>query len=459
MLRLGHTLSILAILASEPAGAQLSAPTALSAPNSTGMLGPRVTSAEPQLNLWMGRAKSDNLTRSGTGTEGYYDSLGLLLGLGHDSTRLQARLNGDLEFRTYSVDDVDEETIGNLDGVASLAVIPNRFAWSFRGTRGQGIRDPFAPLGPLNREGIQTLGSGPVFDLPLGSRTALSFRGEYSSRRFDQSTNVDNDSTLYQVGLFRAPSRTARFGLQLSSNEVDYPDVSAAPVFQIDSASLRYEKTLATGRVIAALGRNEVDTGLSKDDGPLLEFEWARDLATRSSLSIRAGRRFTDSGSFLSTSSTTLASAGTMDIVVSASPVERSDAEVIYRLRGARTTAEVALGSADDIFLTYSTLDNDTKSASIAVTRIVSVRLSLNVAWRRLQREIEDPLTTGTPSNEDAVLSLWVNRSLGRRFNLAAILARYEREGAETFHDRRFELRLGYSPTQQSGGGLGLVGR
>jgi hypothetical protein len=466
MLRLGrHTLPMLfAIAASasslaQPRGsAQTPSTGELPATDTPGTL-PRPPVVEPRLTLWLGHTESDNIARTARNTDGSYDSLGLLVGLGHTSPRVEARLQGDLEYRTYSVDgvEVEDETIGNLDGSTNIGIVPGLFSWTFRGNRSGAARDPFAPIGPFNRGSILTLGSGPLFDLPLGSRTSFSIGSEYSTRRFNDAINVDSDAVLYRLGVFRQTSRSARFGISLASSDTDYPNVDA-PSYQIDTSSVRYEKSLATGRVIAAIGRSELEIDNARSDEPLLEFEWTRDLATRSSLSVRAARGFTDAGNLLAITAAPAATENVMDVVISASPVERKSAEITYQLNGTRTRSEITLGSFEDAFLTTPAFDNESTYTRVALNRIVSSRLGVNIAWTRVLRAETAPLSE-LPRNEDSVLSAWINRALGRRYSLAFVVTRYERGGQDTFGERRYELRLGYNPARGGSNDVGLVGR
>jgi len=278
----------------------------------------------PRLGVWLGHADSDNLARSAPATEGYYDSLGLLLGLAKNSQRLTAHINSDLEYRSYSLNTLDNETIGTLDAAAEVGIVPDRFMWTFRGNEGQGVRDPAAAFGPLNRQSISTIGSGPKLSLPLGGRMSFSLDGEYSKRRYDQSVYPDSDSVLYDVGLFRRTSQTGRIGIQASTDTIDFSGISA-PSYKIDSVSVRYEKTLATGRVIAAVGNNRADTGVATSSNPLVNFEWTRAVASRSTLSVNADRAFTDAGNELSVAPIVTTTNGAAAVALVASPIERQN--------------------------------------------------------------------------------------------------------------------------------------
>src|SRR5262245_50520659 len=62
-----------------------------------------IPTSEPERTLaaWFGHVESDNLARTVTPEEGSFDSVGLLLGLAHKSTRLDASIDADLEYRSY----------------------------------------------------------------------------------------------------------------------------------------------------------------------------------------------------------------------------------------------------------------------------------------------------------------------------------------------------------------------
>ena len=249
--------------------------------------------------VWAGYGQSDNIARTELGQiDGSYDSVGTLLSLAHKSKRIDAKIDSDLEYRVYSDDTFDNETLGTLDASATIGVVPNRFTWLFQEDFGQGLQDAFAPVGPNNRESINVATTGPTVNLPLGARTDFEMRGQYSARRYEHSSNVDTSSTVYELALFREATPTAKFGLIANSNDIEYTEVDAPP-YKIERYSLRYEKTLATGHVRAEGGSNEISSVDRKDREPLFNFEWVRSVTARSDLSITGGREFTDSSSVL----------------------------------------------------------------------------------------------------------------------------------------------------------------
>jgi hypothetical protein len=410
------------------------------------------------LAVWYGHVESDNLERTAAGGDGSYESIGLLLGLGHTSTRLEASIDADLEYRRYSLDTLDNETVGTLSAAADVAIVQDRFSWTFRDDYGQGITDPFVGLGPGNREKINVIGTGPRLALPLGARTSVEIRGTYSRRRFDESSQIDNDSVLSELGLYRQISRTARIGLVASWNDVEYVDV-IAPEYRIDRLGLRYEKELATGRVLADVGTNEITAGPFQSDEPLYNFVWTRSLTARSELSIRAARELTDAGGALASGlGPGIEGESFTDVVVTPNPFEQQRFGVSYVLTMSRTVVSADISSWKDEYIGNPTLDNDSTTLHASFVRTISPRLTFGIGFDEVDRDFGDSATP-QPDGEDSWLGAWLNRTLGRRFSLALAIANYERSGGESYDERRYELRFGYSPTDSGVAAMRYVGR
>jgi len=410
------------------------------------------------LAVWYGHVESDNLERIPGGEEGSYESVGLLLGLERTSTRLDANIDADLEYRRYSLDSLDDETVGTLNAAADVDLIQDRFSWTFRDDYGQGITDPFAGLGPGNREKVNVIGTGPRLDLPFGGRTSLEVRGTYSERRFEESTQVDSDSVLSELGFYRQVSSTARFGLVASWNDVEYVDV-IAPKYQIDRLGLRYEKELATGRVLADLGSNEITATGSSRDEPLYNFVWTRSLTARSELSVRAAQEITDAGGALASGlAPGIEGSSFTDVVVTPNPLEQQRFGVSYVLTMSRTVISADFGSWKDDYIGDPIYDNDSTTLHASFVRTISPRLSFGVSFDEIDRDFTDD-AGAQPDGEDSWVGAWVNRTLGRRFNLGLAIASYERGGPASYDELRYELRFGYSPTDSGASAMASVGR
>ena len=438
-----------------PTGAQAPAPPANQRTRAT-----RSTTAvdipnERQLAVWAGYGKSDNLARTAVAPiDGSYESVGLLLALGHDAERIDASINSDLEFRTYSEQSIDDETVGTLDAKAVFSLAPERVSWLIDENFGQGLRDAFAPVGPNNRESFNVVSTGPRLDLPLGARTNLEMTGLYSSRRYDQSNGVDTDSVAYELGVFRQATATARFGLVANTNDIDYTNVDA-PSYRIDRFSLRYDKRLASGRVRADAGKNEISSSGRTDDEPFFDFEWTRALSGRSDLTITATREFTDSGNQLATT-TPGSGTGASDILVTPNPLEEKRLNASYTVRMPRTSLSAGVGATNDRYVSDSTFDNDGTTVTLGLSHTISARLGIGLNYNSTRRDFTDPAHV---SDQDRTTSAWLNRSLGRKFGVAFGISRYARRGSQNFDENHYEVRFDYSPTGSATTAMRNIGR
>ncbi len=409
---------------------------------------------ERRLTLWTGRVQSDNITRAEFGSaDGHYDSVGLLLGLGRTSPRLDASIASDLEYRTYSVDTVEDETVGTLEASADVDIVPDRFSWLFTDEYGQGSMDPFFAERPGNRESLNVATTGPRLTLPFAGRTSLNMSADYSVRRYDEAVTANSDSTEYELGLFRQTRRTVQVGIVAATNEIEYTELTA-PSPQIDRLSLRYIKTLPSGTMTAEVGRNEVTAGTLVNEEPLFDFAWNRTIGSRSQVNVIAARRFTDSGGLLTTDDALLVGS----VILSApNPLEAKRVTAQYLLTGERTSFSVLLGTAQFRYVGDTTLDNDSNEAQIDYTRTVSQRLMFGASYELVDRDFQENASTA-PHDKDSTLSAWVNRGLGRHFAVGLAIAKYTRGGIQSFDERRYEVRLAYSPIQNAVD-MGTLGR
>lgn len=418
----------------------------------------RLPATEPQdreFAVWMGHMESDNTARTEVGEEGSYESLGLLLDVGHVSTFVEASAIGDIEFHDYSEDAIENETIGVLDARASLALVRDRFSWVFRENYSEGQTDAFAAVGPTNREGFNAVSSGPRLETPLGQRSRLLGNGTYSERRYEDSTNFDTNAVLYELGVFRQVTRSAEVGLTASSNDIDYVDF-ASPPYQIRRLALRYAKVLPSGRLLIEAGTNEVSSDNVTTNEPVYNLEWISFPAPRSRFSIAATEEFTDSGSLLT--DPVSGGPGGADILVAANPLEQRRFSLSYTLALGRTDLSIALSASQDSYLGDTTLDNDHVTARATFHRAMSLRVGIGLTFDKAEREFTNAAVDGPP-DEDTTVSAWVYRELGRRFTLAIAASRYERRGPQQFDEERYEVRFAYSPTESALAAMNSVGR
>jgi hypothetical protein len=400
---------------------------------------------ENQFALWAGYGDSDNIGRAVIPEEGTYSSLGVFLAWMRLTSRLDAAIDSDIEYRTYGDDSLENETVGTLDAHAFVDLVEDRFAWDFQGNLDEGQQDPFVARGPGNRETIKYLATGPRVDIPFG-RTSLAVSATRAAQRYEESPQADNDSNNYQLVLSRQARPTTEFALGATSSEYEYVD-GVAPTYRIDQLFLRVAKTLPRGTLDADVGTNEIKSDTESRRDPLLNLTWSRLLGARSNFVMTAAQGFTRSG--VGTGGTAL---------VTTTPFERQSLGVNYTFTGERTTVLIGLEAGQDDHAGGGTIDNDYLSNNLVIDYRISARLDIGLRHQRYDREYGDP-TAPSASQEDRTTGVWLNRTFGRRFSIALDASRYEALTDPRIEETRWELRLVYSPTGDTASAMGSIGR
>lgn len=451
--------ALLGVIANHVAQAQRpeapqSSPTA---PTPEGALANGPETPPPEFAVWAGYAESDNLTRATDPEKGSFNSVGVLLSAAHDSARLTGSINSNVELRKYSLDDIDNETIGKISGIANVNLAGDVFHWRFREDYDQGRADAFSAIGPGNRESINVFSTGPRLDLPLGQLTTLTMNGDYSTRRYQDSVYVDSDSVVYDVGVLRQFSETTQIGIVATTNDIDYVDASISP-YTIDTAYLRYAKMLATGQALVEWGKNELSSQGSSTDAPFFYLEWFRDLSARSRFSVGATRQLTDSGGLAAPTVSEAPPPAESDVLVSTAPLERRGVQLSYLIAAPRTNASIRVTATEDRYFGDSTLDNDALTTSLSLSHSVSMLLKFGLTLDNVVREFSGT-AIAREDDKDQTFSAWVDRALGRRFSVSLVLSHYQRRGTEAFDEDRWEVRFSYSPTGSASAALPTAGR
>lgn len=394
--------------------------------------------------IWIAHGESDNIGRSSAQISGAYDAVGVVVDIGRERERFSGGLFTDLQFRQYAGDDLEDEEVGTVAAFADLVLVPRRLSWIVTESFGQGATDPFAAVGPANRENINVFASGPRLDFPFGERSSLSLSGTYTDRRHEETRLLDSRSDAYEVGLFRQTSSATRLGIVADHSEIDYDDGLLS--YTIRGAVLRYEKELASGDVLAELGQNELAVGGLEDRGPRALLAWTRGLGSRSRFSVTASQDFTDSGAlfaFRDVPPLVTGSAGT-NVILTPSPLENRRVELRYEIASSNTSIEFGIAAGEEDYQQAAFLNSETAMVHLAVQRTLTDRMSLTLLAQDIQRDFGDLAR----EDGDRVVLLSLVRRLGLRLFVQVDVGTYARDGTLVFDEQRYELRLRYQPAR-----------
>jgi hypothetical protein len=123
-----------------------------------------------------------------------------------------------------------------------------------------------------------------------------------------------------------------------------------------------------------------------------------------------------------------------------------------------RTVVSAEIGVSEDSFVGATILNNDARSRRLSFIRTISPRLSFGLDHQVIERDFGDG-GTAQPDGKDSAGSIWLTRQLGRRFSVAFAWSQYDRTGVQSYDERRYEIRFGYSPTDSGPTAMQSVGR
>jgi len=395
---------------------------------------------ESEFALWLAGGWSDNILRTADAQDGNYQSVGVSIEYLKDRQRIDAGLSTQLEYRSYSIEGVENEQIGTVDAFVELFFIPERFSWAAYNSFGQGRVDPYAAVGPANRQNINTFTTGPTLEIPLGARTELSATGLFSDYRLQDTSEFNSQTTSYELGLLRQVGPVSTAGIIAEYEDIQYEGNIANYV--IRGAVIHYEREFATGDVMVELGRNELEVENTTTDGPVARFSWRKAVGGRSTLTLSASNEFTDAGAFFAFVSTDGIVMDREEVLYTPSPLEQARFEILYEFSSPKTEFSIGAASSDETFESDPLLNNDSLTFRMEFTRQMNPRMAVSFAAEDVQRNFRDAVgETG-----DRFYSLTFDWRLSRVFSLQLIASTYDRTGADFFGENRGEIRLRYEP-------------
>jgi hypothetical protein len=383
----------------------------------------------------VGAGFSDNLFQANGGTStGRYESAGVLLDLNRQSTRLQATVTGDIEYRFYQNVLAEDEPYGAFEADIELFAVPDRLSWVLEESYGEGRTDPFLATGPNNREQVNIYATGPAAYLPLGERTEIRLSALTGQRNYETTSGLDNDTFLATGGIFRDLSTTSEIGVAVSSREVEYD----APAFDntIDAAYLSYNKRFASGSARLEIGTNKVEFATRDDNAPYFVASWGRDVGTRSRLALSFENELVDAGDTFRGGQDTDDSLLTVDVY------ERSSAGMSFSVDRGRTLYSVGGRVGEDDYQNDFTFNNDLLTLNFDVEHAIATNMEFGARVFYTERDF----IVRNEYNEDLSLTLELERRFSSKLSLFAELEHVRRSGrnAATFDENGLRVRVQY---------------
>lgn len=333
------------------------------------------------LELELGAERTDNVTRVPVDEQS--DTIGTArigLALQAHRPRLEANINGDVEYQRYFDATYGNDVVGGVDAHLGWLILPERFVWVFEDNYGQVISDPLQVNTPDNREQTNYFSTGPDITLPLGSRMLLLASGRWSDNYYEDSPQ-NSESIEGTVGIGRRLSEQSILSLNGTIRDIQYDDSDLFADYTITSGYLRLEATGARTTLEADAGYTEAKRDGQTSDGPLLRLNFVYQITSRSTLSLEGGSEFTDSGAALRVDQNALGTQADVNTTLAAGDVFRSTyAYLTFATERDRSQFDASVFGRKERHEDVISQDRDIVGAGLHALRSLTPRIDLDLA-------------------------------------------------------------------------------
>jgi hypothetical protein len=272
----------------------------------------------------------------------------------------------------------------------------------------------------------------------------LQINGEHQRRRFQNTSFLDNDSDEVLVGVLRSVNPTTDVGLSWTRREITADLIAAA--WEDDTVFITYQRRLASGAATLRVGENTVRVGGAETSGPLFDASWARDVGSRSRLTVTAVRDFVDPGDqFRYTNAVVGSGLGSplpTDVLLGAGVYELSSLTVASTTSLDRTSFSFGVSASKAQYRTNTPFDNESRGLNVAVDHEVSALLGIGL---QVNVYTIDLLQLGR-EDVDRWARLYVRREIGRRLDFQFSYLRNSRDSqgiaAASYDENSYQVTL-----------------
>lgn len=218
---------------------------------------------------------------------------------------LAARAQAQVEYRDYTREVYQDETLFYLDSAAVWTIRPQRLLWTLEDRYDQIPQDATRALTPSNREAANVLNTGPDLLVYLNPVDVLVFGMRVGNTWLKQS---DADNNRY-TGIFRwrhQANASTNLSLNLEAQKIMFTDVPPPPVptglqdYLREDLYLRLDRRQVRSRLVVDLGGTRIDPEIEENYGkPLVRFNWAQRLSSESAFGVAFNREYMDVGGSL----------------------------------------------------------------------------------------------------------------------------------------------------------------
>lgn len=222
-----------------------------------------------------------------------------------------ARVLAQGEFRDYRDDVFGDESIYNVDASAIWIISPQRFTWTVEDRFEEEQIDAIAADTPANRANVNVFSTGPDFYIRFTPVNTLAL-GARAGNVSTGSANVDNDRFSGSVRWLYQATSISTYSLNFQAMDVNYDDSTINTDFARHDIFLRADYRPSRSQYIVDLGASKINPDRGQDlDGTLARLSWIRQLTQESSFGASASGEYSDTGTDILSTVSTLNAAAT----------------------------------------------------------------------------------------------------------------------------------------------------
>jgi hypothetical protein len=368
------------------------------------------------------------------------------------SRRLNVVAKGNFTYLDYLQGAYGSQLIGRFDGIAHVAIIPERIVWVLQDDFGQAALDPFTPVTPTNLENINYFSTGPDFALRFGANSYVNVSARYARAQYSTSP-FNSNRLLGNLAWGLQLSARSSVSLNGDTERVMFENTVLNRDFDRSNGFGRYEVHGARTDLTADLGATVIRQNGTSTTGGLARVELTRKLSAAAALTASVGRDLTDgSTSFSNLQSGAIGVVGTAPAVQTSNNYTSNYVSAGWRYQRFRTAIGLSGRWEKDLYSGQPLLDYTRSGAEFRVERRLTRGFTAEVLGRYYKIDYAHSLAasqSGTSNFDDESIAAALTWRHGRwlevklRCEHGARLA----TGIYGYRENRAFLTVGYRPS------------
>jgi hypothetical protein len=376
------------------------------------------------------------------------------------SRLLDLNATGNFSYLDYLQNAYGSQLTGRFDGMAHVAIIPERLTWVLQDDFGQAALDPFTPTTPTNLEDINYFSTGPDLALRVGSTSFVNMSARYSRTTYE--TSPFNSNRLYG-SLAWGLNLSARSSVSLNGDieRVLFENTVLNSDFDRTNGFVQYSLQGARTELKADLGATDISQGNTSTTGGLGTIELTRKISAASSLIASLGHDLTDAAaSFSGLQGGATGVVGTAPAAQTSSSYTSNYGSVGWQFVRNRTTIAVSGRWEKDTYDAQPALDYSRGGVEINLQRRLTHAFTAQLVGRYYKTDYTHAIvapTNGSSDYEDGFVAGILTWRHGRGLEVRFRAEHTTRVAPGTdfgYGENRVLLTIGYRPNAVQAGPL-----